>query len=109
VRAGKLTPNQFVALNATNPAKMFGLYPRKGTLVPGSDADILVWDPGRWLNYGVEYAQHRTDYNLYEGWELVGYPELVYLRGHLIVDRGHWHGKAGMGKFLHRQPFAPVL
>jgi dihydropyrimidinase len=109
VRAGKLTPNQFVALNATNPAKIFGLYPRKGTLVPGSDADILVWDPGRWLNYGVEYAQHRTDYNLYEGWELVGYPELVYLRGHLIVDRGHWHGKAGMGKFLHRQPFAPVL
>jgi dihydropyrimidinase len=109
VRAGKLTPNQFVALNATNPAKIFGLYPRKGTLVPGADADILVWDPGRWLNYGVEYAQHRTDYNLYEGWELVGYPELVYLRGQLIVERGHWHGKAGMGKFLHRQPFAPVL
>jgi dihydropyrimidinase len=109
VRAGKLTPNQFVAFNATNPAKIFGLYPRKGTLVPGADADILVWDPGRWLNYGVEHAQHRTDYNLYEGWQLVGYPELVFLRGQLIVDRGQWRGRAGMGQFLHRQPFAPVL
>ena len=109
VRAGKLTPNQFVALNATNPAKIFGLYPRKGALVPGADADILVWDPGRWLNYGVEHAQHRTDYNLYEGWELVGYPELVFLRGQLIVEQGQWRGKAGMGQFLHRQPFAPVL
>ena len=109
VRAGKLTPNQFVALNSTNPAKIFGLYPRKGALVPGADADILVWDPGRWVNYGVAHAQHRTDYNLYEGWELVGYPELVYLRGNLIVDRGRWLGKVGMGKYLHRQPFAPVL
>jgi len=109
VRAGKLTPNQFVALNSTNPAKIFGLYPRKGALVPGADADILVWDPGRWVNYGVAHAQHRTDYNLYEGWELVGYPELVYLRGNLIVDRGRWLGKVGMGKYLQRQPFAPVL
>lgn len=109
VRAGKLTPNQFVALNATNPAKIFGMYPHKGALVPGADADILVWDPGRWLNYGVQYAQHRTDYNLYEGWELVGYPDQVYLRGHLIVERGQWLGRPGMGKYLHRQPFAPVI
>lgn len=109
VRAGKLTPNQFVALNATNPAKIFGMYPHKGALVPGADADILVWDPGRWLNYGIQYAQHRTDYNLYEGWELVGYPDQVYLRGHLIVERGQWLGRPGMGKYLHRQPFAPVI
>jgi dihydropyrimidinase len=109
VRAGRMTPNQFVALNSTNPAKIFGLYPRKGALVPGADADILIWDPGRWLNYGVANAQHRTDYNLYEGWELVGYPELVYLRGQKIVERGTWHGRAGMGQFLQRQPFAPVL
>ena len=109
VRAGRLTPNQFVALNATNPAKIFGMYPHKGALVPGADADILVWDPGRWLNYGVQHAQHRTDYNLYEGWELVGYPDQVYLRGHLIVERGQWFGRPGMGRYLHRQPFAPVI
>ncbi len=109
VGAGWMTPNQFVALNCTNPAKIFGLYPRKGALLPGSDADILVWDPERRLVYGVAYAQHRTDYNLYEGWELVGYPEKVYLRGRLIVDRDRWLGRPGMGQFLACSPYAPVL
>lgn len=103
VRAGRLTPNQFVALNCTNPAKIFGLYPQKGALVPGADADIVIWDPERRLTYGTAYAQHRTDYNLYEGWELVGYPVQVFLRGHLIVEDGEWRGKAGMGRFQHRQ------
>lgn len=109
VGAGRLTPNQFVALNCTNPAKIFGLYPRKGTLLPGSDADIVIWDPGQRLLYGVEHAQHRTDYNLFEGWELFGYPEQVYLRGQCIVDRERWLGRAGAGRFLHRAPFAPVI
>ena len=104
VRAGRISPNQFVALNCTNPAKIFGLYPRKGTLLPGSDADILIWDPERRVQYGVKYAHHRTDYNLYEGWELVGFPEKVYLRGRLIVDGESWHGERGMGSFLKREP-----
>jgi dihydropyrimidinase len=104
VRAGKLTPNQFVALNATNPARIFGLYPRKGALLPGSDADILIWDPQKKIKYGVAHAQHRTDYNLYEGWELVGYPEKVFLRGELIVDNERWLGKRGGGQFLKRGP-----
>ena len=103
VRAGKMTPNQFVALNATNPAKIFGLYPRKGVLLPGSDADIVIWDPERKVKYGVAHAQHRTDHNLYEGWELVGYPEKVFLRGELIVDNEQWLGKRGMGQFLKRR------
>ena len=102
VRAGKMTPNQFVALNATNPAKIFGLYPRKGALLPGSDADIVIWDPEKKVKYGVAHAQHRTDYNLYEGWELVGYPEKVFLRGELIVDHEQWLGKRGGGQFLKR-------
>jgi dihydropyrimidinase len=102
VRAGKMSANQFVALNATNPAKIFGLYPRKGALLPGSDADIVIWDPGKKLKYGVAHAQHRTDYNLYEGWELVGYPEKVFLRGQLIVDGEQWLGKRGGGQFLKR-------
>ncbi len=100
VRSGKLTPNQFVALTSTNPAKIFGLYPRKGALLPGSDADIVIWDPERHLRYGRAYAHHRTDYNLFEDWELVGYPEKVFLRGQLIVDGDAWHGKPGMGQFL---------
>ncbi|MGZ9226670.1 MAG: dihydropyrimidinase [Anaerolineales bacterium] len=102
VRAGKITANQFVAYNSTNPAKIFGLYPRKGALLPGSDADILIWDPEKKVKYGVAHAHHRTDYNLYEGWELVGYPEKVFLRGKMIVDRDQWLGKAGGGQFLKR-------
>jgi len=104
VRSGKLSPNQFVALTSTNPAKIFGLYPRKGTLLPGSDADIVIWDPEKRIRYGVAYSHHRTDYNLYEDWELVGYPEKVLLRGALIVDGDQWLGKAGMGRYLARSP-----
>ncbi len=104
VRAGRITPNQFVALTSTNPAKIFGLYPQKGAILPGSDADLVIWDMEKQLTYGVEYAHHRTDYNLFEGWELVGFPEKVFLRGNLIVDDGKWYGKAGMGKYLQRKP-----
>ena len=104
VQAGRITPNQFVALTSTNPAKIFGLYPRKGGLIPGADADIVIWDPDKHLTYGIEFAQHRTDYNLYENWELVGYPEKVFLRGNLIVDGERWFGRAGMGQYIYRQP-----
>ena len=109
VNTGRITANQFVAMTATNPAKIFGLYPRKGTLMPGADADIALWDPQKKLTYGVAHSHQRTDYNLYEGWELTGFPKIVFLRGQRIVDDGAWMGKRGMGKFLHRQPFAPVL
>lgn len=102
VRAGKLTANQFVALNSTNAARIFGLYPRKGALLPGSDADVVIWDPERRLDYGIEFTHHRTDYSLYQGWELVGYPEKVFLRGQLIVDGDRWLGKKGQGEFLAR-------
>lgn len=106
---GPLTPNQFVAQSSTNAAKIFGLYPRKGSLMPGADADIAIWDPDHRLTYGVEFAHHRTDYNLYEDWELQGYPEKVILRGQLIVDGKAWLGEAGMGQFLERDPDAEVL
>ena len=104
VGVGKLTPQQFVAYTSTNPAKIFGLYPRKGALLPGSDADLVIWDPEREFIYGREYSHHRTDYNLFEGWKLKGFPEKVFLRGHLIVDGQRWLGKPGMGRFLSRGP-----
>ncbi|MDL1925999.1 dihydropyrimidinase [Anaerolineae bacterium AMX1] len=86
VRAGRISANQFVALTAANPAKIFGLYPRKGALLPGSDADIVIWDAEKRVQYGAAHSHHRTDYNLFEGWEVVGMPEKVFLRGKLIVD-----------------------
>ena len=104
VNSGRISPNRFVELTATNPAKIFGLYPKKGTLAVGSDADIAIWDPEKELNYGLQYAHHRTDYNLYEGWKLRGYPVKVFLRGKIIVDGQNWFGKAGEGRFIHRQP-----
>ncbi|GAP22870.1 dihydropyrimidinase [Leptolinea tardivitalis] len=109
VQKGRITANEFVALNCTNPAKIFGLYPKKGTILPGSDADIAIWDPNKKVIYGVGVAQHRTDYNLYEGWRLTGYPEKVFSRGKLIVDGSTWYGKKGSGKFLYRKPFAEIL
>ena len=102
VLRSRLTPSQFVALNCTNPARIFGLYPRKGSLLPGADADIVIWDPALTSLYGVAQAQHRTDYNLYEGWELTGMPAQVYLRGQLIVDGSRWLGAAGRGHFVPR-------
>ncbi|WKZ39970.1 MAG: dihydropyrimidinase [Anaerolineales bacterium] len=102
VRAGKITANQFVAYMCTNPAKIFGLYPRKGALMEGSDADIVVWDPEKKVTYGAAMSHQRTDYNLYEGRELTGYPEKVFLRGKMIVDGNEWKGARGGGQFLKR-------
>jgi len=102
VRSGKLTANQFVALTSTNPAKIFGMYPRKGALLPGSDADIVIWDSEKKVKYGVALSHQRTDYNLYEGWELTGFPEKVFLRGQCIVDGEKWNGRKGEGNFLKR-------
>jgi dihydropyrimidinase len=102
VGAGKITPNQFVALTSTNAARIFGLYPQKGALLPGSDADLVIWDPQRQVTYGTAMAHHRTDYNLYEGWTLTGYPEKVFLRGELVVDGERWLGRTGQGRFIAR-------
>ncbi len=102
VRSGRITANQFVAYNSTNPARIFGLYPRKGALLAGSDADIVIWDPEKKVTYGLAHTHQRTDYNLYEGWELTGMPEKVFLRGRLIVDENRWLGRSGGGQFLKR-------
>jgi dihydropyrimidinase len=103
VATGRITPERFVALTSTNAAKIFGLYPKKGCLEPGSDADIVIWDPKKSVNYGVNVAKHRTDYNLYEGWKLKGYPRVVMQRGEALVEEGNWRGKPGQGRFIHRQ------
>jgi dihydropyrimidinase len=109
VGAGRITPNQFVALTSANPARIFGIYPQKGELAVGSDADIVIWDPERKLTYGVAHSHHRTDYNLWEDYELTGFPEKVFLRGKLIVDGELWLGKPGMGCYLKRGAGAEIL
>ena len=109
VVTGRITPNKFVELTSTNPAKIFGMYPRKGSLTPGADADILILDPNQRIHYGVAHSHQRTDYNLYEGWHLTGAVDKVFLRGKLIVDGKEWHGQAGSGKFVHRKTFEHLI
>jgi len=103
VLAGIATSPEGMNKTALLIAKIFGIYPQKGALLPGSDADVVIWDPEKKVQYGVAHSQHRTDHNLYEGWDLVGYPEKVFLRGELIVDDEKWLGKRGMGQFLKRR------
>lgn len=109
VNGGRLTPNRFVEITSTNPAKIFGLYPHKGTLSVGADADIVLWDPNH--EHTISAATHHmnTDYNVYEGMTVRGWPTQVLLRGELIVDGERWLGQAGNGRFLRRRPFAEVL
>jgi len=109
VSKGRLSANRFVELTATNPAKVFGMYPRKGTIAVGSDADLVIWDPARRKTHGVKTSYQRVDYNLYEGWEVVGWPEKVFRRGELLVDGEQWLGRAGSGSFIPRQAHAMIL
>lgn len=109
VNGGKISPTRFVEVNATNPAKIFGCYPRKGTIAVGSDADILVWDPNKRHTISAKSHHMRCDYNLYEGMKVKGLPIQVYLRGQRIVNGEMWLGKNGNGQYIARAPGAPVL
>ena len=86
VRTGRISLNRMVELLSTNPAKLFGLYPRKGTIAPGSDADIVVFDPEKRHLITAETQHSNVDYNLYEGTEVTGSPEIVLLRGNVLVE-----------------------
>jgi len=105
VRAGRISLNRWVELCCTNPAKLFGCYPRKGVVAPGADADLVVWDPEARRTLSAATQHQRTDYTLYEGWEVVGAPRTVLSRGRVLVNDGAWHGEAGAGQFIHRRPF----
>jgi dihydropyrimidinase len=109
VNGKRFSPNRFVEITSTNPAKIFGLYPRKGVIAVGSDADIVVWDPHQEHTISARTHHMNTDYNLYEGMTVQGWPLRVLLRGRTIVDGDRWLGKAGSGQFLHRCPHAAIL
>ena len=100
VREGRIGLNRMVELLATNPAKLFGLYPKKGTVAVGSDADLVVFDPEKRHLITAANQQSRTDYNLYEGTEVTGDIETVLLRGNVIVEGGEVVGKPGIGQFV---------
>ncbi|HZR91796.1 MAG TPA: dihydropyrimidinase [Gaiellaceae bacterium] len=109
VRAGRITPSRFVELVSTANAKMFGLYPRKGTIAPGSDADIVVWDPDKKLTISAATHHSNVNYNLFEGTEVTGAPDLVMVRGQVVVDNDELVGKPGDGQFVKRARYGEEL
>ncbi|MGB7086692.1 MAG: dihydropyrimidinase [Phormidesmis sp.] len=109
VRDGKINLNRFVQLTATAPAKMFGLFPQKGTIAVGSDADIVLFDPQQQHQISASTQHSNVDYSLFEGRQVQGKVEKVFLRGELIVDGEKWLGRAGMGQFLRRSASGRVL
>src|SRR3954466_9748138 len=109
VRSGRLSLNRMVELLSTNPAKLFGLYPRKGTVAVGSDADIVVFDPEKRVTISAATHHSRSDYNLYEGTEVTGSPQVVLLRGHVLVENDELVAKPGIGQYVARARFGEEL
>ena len=102
VAQGRISLNRFVELTSTAAAKIFGLFPRKGTIAVGSEADIVIFDPDREQTISAATHHMRVDYSAYEGWTIKGVTEVVLSRGKVIVEHGEWKGQAGAGQFLKR-------
>jgi dihydropyrimidinase len=109
VRSGRITLNRMVELLATNPARLFGLYPRKGTIAIGSDADLVVFDPERQVTISAATHHSKADYNLYEGTTVTGSPDVVLLRGNVLVENDELVASPGIGQFVKRARFGEEL
>ncbi len=105
VSKGRIDPCAFVRLTSTNPARLFGLYPRKGTIAPGTDADIVLWDANKSVTITNRLLQHVIDYTPYEGLEVTGWPVSTIRRGEVVMRDGLVQAEPGTGKFLAREPY----
>jgi dihydropyrimidinase len=108
VASGRFSANRFVELVSTTPAKLFGLYPRKGTIAVGSDADLVIFDPKRKHTISAKTHHMRVDYSMFEGIQVTGMPDVVFSRGRTVVDREKFVGRPGQGEFLRRSTYADV-
>jgi dihydropyrimidinase len=102
VRKGRITLNRWVEITSTAAAKMFGLFPRKGTIAPGSDADIVIWDPEKEYMISVQTHHMAVDYSMYEGKKVKGNTDVVISRGEVIMENEKFSGKPGRGNFIKR-------
>ncbi len=109
VRGGRISLNRMVELLSTNPAKLFGLYPRKGTIAVGSDADVVIFDPEKKHTISAATHHSKIDYNLYEGTEVTGSPEVVLLRGNVLIEGDKLVASPGIGQFVARAKFGQEL
>jgi len=108
VTTGRITPERFVALTATNHAKLYGLYPRKGTIAVGSDADLTLWDPTRQSTIRQDWLHHGADYTPWEGFAVTGWPVTTICRGEVVVEDGRLIGRRGHGGHLARGTSAAI-
>jgi dihydropyrimidinase len=106
VQGGRFSANRFVQLVSTAPAKLFGLYPRKGTIAVGSEADLVIFDPNREETISAATHHMRVDYSMFEGIRIKGMPQQVLVGGRMVIDQGRFLGRAGQGRFLKRQTFS---
>ncbi|MEZ5098521.1 MAG: dihydropyrimidinase [Thermoleophilia bacterium] len=102
VRGGRISLNRMVELLSTNPARLFGLYPRKGTIAVGSDADLVVFDPARRVTLSAATQRSACDYNMFEGMEVTGAPDVVLVRGRVVVDGDRLAAEPGHGRYVRR-------
>ncbi len=109
VNEGRISLNRMVELLSTSPAKLFGLYPRKGTIAPGSDADIVVFDPNRKTTISAATQHSKSDYTLYEGTEVTGDVDVTLIRGTVVVQDGELQVEPGFGQFVKRAKFGEQL
>jgi dihydropyrimidinase len=103
VSAGKISLERFVEITSTAPARIFGMYPKKGVLAKGSDADVVLWDPNAEHVISAKTHNMRVDYSMFEGWRVKGNARRVFSRGELIVDGGRYIGAEGRGQYLRRE------
>jgi dihydropyrimidinase len=108
VRTGRLTMNEFVAVTSTNIAKILNCYPRKGAVLVGADADLVVWDPEKSKTIMASKQQSAIDYNVFEGKEVTGLPRFTLTRGHVAVHDGEMRTQEGHGQFVKRAPNTPT-
>jgi len=109
VNSGKISPNRFVEITSTNPAKIFGMYPDKGSVSVGAQADLVLFDPEWEHTISAETHHMNVDYNCYEGMTVKGWPRQVMVRGKLLVKDGEWLGEAGFGQFVSRKSSNEIL
>ena len=107
VKRNRISLSRFVEVTSTNPARMFGMYPRKGSLLPGSDADLVLWDPDYRGTISAKNHQSAGDTNVYEGYNVEGGPSLVFVRGHKAYEDGKFHVQPGFGQFIKRRAGRP--
>jgi len=109
VEKGKITLNKYVEVTSTNAAKIFGMFPRKGTIAIGSDADIVIIDPNEKHTISAKTHHMNVDYSGYEGWECTGKVKTVLLRGEVAIDNNECKVKKGYGKFIKRNKVKQII